>query len=528
MKQNIIAQKIYEYRNNPAQMVREQFKIEPDPWQLECLEAFADPLKKRIALKACVGPGKTAVLAWCAWNFLLCYGGPGEHPKGAAVAITEDNLRSNLWTELAKWQQVSPMLSRMFVHTRERIFAKDHEKDWWLMARSFAQKADKASLGRTLSGIHSPYMLFILDETGEMPPEILQAAEQAMSSGKWAKILQAGNPMSLDGTLHKACVDQKHLWQPPQGQTITITGDPDDPMRSNRINIQWAKDQIALFGRDNPWVMYSILGLFPPMSVAKLLGPDDVKAAMDRTYSEEAIRTSDKRYGIDVARFGDDRTAACKRQGLVCSEFIVMRNARTNEIADRIMYNDEAYASDMMAVDDTGGYGAGVIDQLLLRGKSPLAVNFASSALDSDHFFNRRAEMWWNMAEWVKRGGSLPVLPELIKELTEVSYVIQNGKVRLEEKEQIKSRLGFSPDLGDALALTFAVPDAPRRAYRSRSVGHADSEYDVLEDRSHGVQAREFEDERGPGPLRSAPQGGGGFTEDRLVGEPGSFTQSRG
>lgn len=494
---NSVASRIALYRKDPVLMVRELFKVEPDPWQVQVLQSFADPLKSRIAMKACVGPGKTALLCWCSWNFLLCYGGPGEHPKGAAVAITEDNLRSNFWTEMAKWMQVSPLLSRLFVHTRERIFAKDHPADWWLMARSFAQKADKASLGRTLSGVHSPYMLFILDETGEMPVEILQAAEQAMSSGKWAKILQAGNPMSLDGSLHKACVEQKHLWD-----IITITGDPDDPNRSSRINIQWAKEQIALYGRDNPWIMYSILGQFPPQSVCKLLGPDDVTEAINRQYAEEVTKFSDRRYGIDVARFGDDRTVLCKRQGLAVSEFIVMRNARTNEIADRINFNDENYTSDLMAVDDTGGYGAGVIDQLLLLGKSPLAINFASTALDSEHFYNRRAEMWWNMAEWVKRGGSLPPLPELVKELTAPTYVVQNGKIRLEEKAQIKARLGVSPDLGDALALTFAVPDAPRRAYRSRHSGKANMDYDVLEDNDNGVQNGEFEESRGSGPLR--------------------------
>jgi hypothetical protein len=65
------------------------------------------------------------------------------------------------------------------------------------------------------------------------------------------------------------------------------------------------------------------------------------------------------------------------------------------------------------------------------------------------------------MAEWVKRGGALPNDPELAKELTTPTYTHQNGKLRLEEKEQIKKRLGFSPDKGDALALTFALPDMP-------------------------------------------------------------------
>jgi hypothetical protein len=65
--------------------------------------------------------------------------------------------------------------------------------------------------------------------------------------------------------------------------------------------------------------------------------------------------------------------------------------------------------------------------------------------------------MWWEMAEWVKAGGSLPQIPELARELSAPTYWLQGGKLRLEEKDQIKSRLGWSPDIADALALTFAV-----------------------------------------------------------------------
>ena len=65
--------------------------------------------------------------------------------------------------------------------------------------------------------------------------------------------------------------------------------------------------------------------------------------------------------------------------------------------------------------------------------------------------------MWWKACEWAKGGGCLPSFPELVRELSEPTYWLQNGKLRLEEKDQIKRRLGRSPDLADALALTFAV-----------------------------------------------------------------------
>jgi hypothetical protein len=69
--------------------------------------------------------------------------------------------------------------------------------------------------------------------------------------------------------------------------------------------------------------------------------------------------------------------------------------------------------------------------------------------------------MWMQMAEWIKRGGALPNMPELVGELTAPTYTFAQGKFQLEDKDMIKKRLGRSPDLGDALALTFALPDAP-------------------------------------------------------------------
>ena len=75
---------------------------------------------------------------------------------------------------------------------------------------------------------------------------------------------------------------------------------------------------------------------------------------------------------------------------------------------------------------------------------------------------NNRPYIWLKMAEWIKRRGSLPNIPELVTELTTPTYMFNNGKFQLEEKRQIKDRMGWSPDLADALCLTFIVPDLPK------------------------------------------------------------------
>src|SRR5690606_33976175 len=131
---------------------------------------------------------------------------------------------------------------------------------------SFAKKADVEAQGRTLSGLHAKSIFYLLDESGDMPTALLRSAEQGLSNCEWGRIAQAGNPTSHDGVLYLAVSVQSHLWT-----VIRITGDPDDPKRSPRIDLEWAKEQIQLYGRDNPWVMAFILGQFPPGSLQSLL-----------------------------------------------------------------------------------------------------------------------------------------------------------------------------------------------------------------------------------------------------------------
>lgn len=455
-------ERIKRWRENPVSFVREEFKVEPDKWQLKVLEAFAsqEPEKLRIALKACAGPGKTAVLAWCGWNFLACYGDKGEHPKGAAVSVTSDNLKDNLWPEFSKWQERSPFLKNAFVWTKQRIFAKDHPETWFISARTFSKSANPEEQGRTLSGLHSKYILYLIDESGDIAPAVLRAAEQGLGNCAFGKIIQAGNPTSTEGMLHTAATTQRHKWF-----VVTINADPDDPERSPRIDVIWAREQIALYGRDNPWVMAYILGQFPPSSINQLLGIEEVEAAMSRELRPDVYQWAQKRLGIDVARFGDDRTCLFPRQGLMAFKPVIMRHDPTKDkpsvdIANRVLMAKARWGQEREYFDDTVGWAHGAVDICRASGLNSLGVNFAGKSLDP-RYVNKRCEIWMLMAEWIRKGGKLPYMPELIRELTAPTYVYQNGKFLIEPKDQIKKRLGFSPDLADALALTFSEIDMP-------------------------------------------------------------------
>lgn len=451
------------WRAHPEAFVYEQFGVTPDGWQLDALQAFADPTKPRISLQACAGPGKTAVLSWCAWNFLSCYGDVGEHPKGAAVAITSDNLRDNLWSEMAKWQGRSAYLSAAFTWTAERIFAKDHPNTWFFAARAWPKTASPEEQGKTLSGLHSPYVLTMVDESGAVPLPVLRSAEQALSTHPiFGKIIQAGNPLSLEGMLYAAASSLRDQWH-----VIRITGDPDDPKRSPRIDLEWARQQIRTYGRDNPWVMSYILGQFPPASINALLGVEEVEVAMHRHLRSDAYDWAQKRLGVDVARYGDDRTVIFPRQGLVAFRPVVMRHKRDSavsvDIANRVMAAKAQWGSELEFFDATGGWAAGAVDVMRSNGLGPIDVQFASPAMDP-RYANRRAELYFAGAKWVQHGGALPPMPELVAEATVSTYTFHKGKFLIEDKDQVKKRLGRSPDLWDAFLLTHGLPDMPGAA----------------------------------------------------------------
>ncbi len=452
------SQIIKEWRDNPLKFVRDNFKTEPDEWQKDALAlAAGTKTRRRICLRACTGPGKSAVLAWIGWHRLSCFGGVGKHPKGAALSGEgRDNLRDTLWAELAKWQSQSDFLKHAFKWTAEKIFAVDHPETWILSARSYAKDADAEAIGRSLSGIHSEYPFVLLDEIGDSPIQLGQKVEQIFTGGVIdGLVAAAGNPTSNTGLLHEIATKQRDRWE-----IIRITADPDDPKRTPRVDIELAREQINKYGRDNDWVRATILGEFPIGSINTLLSIDEVEASMRRSPPEHDYKYTQKRLGVDVARQGMDATVIFPRQGLMAFKPVVMRGARSNEVAARVAAAKARWGSEAEFVDGTGGYGAGVVDNLLQAGHAPIEVNFSGAPQD-ERYFNIRSEIWFRMAEWVKRGGALPNDPELVRELTAPTYTFQNGRFRLEEKDQIRKRLGFSPDKADALACTFFLPDMP-------------------------------------------------------------------
>lgn len=166
--------------------------------------------------------------------------------------------------------------------------------------------------------------------------------------------------------------------------------------------------------------------------------------------------------GLDVARFGDDRTVLVVREGDRLVDGRIWKNrdlmvtaAETANIATR-------FKARMIYVDGIG-VGGGVIDRLRHLGHTNVEdVNVARRASDDRKFANLRAECYLRLRDWLRDRGRIhpdfPFTKELEDDLTGVAYLYdQRGRMLIESKEELKKRGLPSPDTADALALTFAT-----------------------------------------------------------------------
>lgn len=191
-----------------------------------------------------------------------------------------------------------------------------------------------------------------------------------------------------------------------------------------------------------------------------LLTLDVVLAAQRRTVGAAQYTEEPKILGVDVARYGDDSTVLFPRQGCVAFQPKVIRGADTMTVAGYVAETIDRWKPDATFID-VGGVGAGALDRLRQLGCDVIPVDFGGRPVD-ERFENKRAEMWWNMAEWVRGNACLPELQRVQLDLTGPRYTYKNkrGRLQLESKDDLRGRGFPSPDYGDALACTFAHPVA--------------------------------------------------------------------
>ena len=195
----------------------------------------------------------------------------------------------------------------------------------------------------------------------------------------------------------------------------------------------------------------------------QLIALADTEDAAKRTYQSDHVKMSPVVLGIDPARFGDDRSVVFRRQGKQGFKPIVYRGIDNMDLAARVANLIEEHNPDAVFCD--AGAGSGVIDRLRQLSYDVIEIPFGGKATKPEQYINRRTEMWWVMKQWIEEGGAIPNDTALKQELATPIYWYDNvGRKVLESKDQIKKRLqgAGSPDLADALALTFALPVAKK------------------------------------------------------------------
>lgn len=198
----------------------------------------------------------------------------------------------------------------------------------------------------------------------------------------------------------------------------------------------------------------------------KLINLVDVRKALDTTLDPSTVDSMPLILGVDVARFGDDKTAIARRKGRQIYDVTSYSNMSVTQVANLVknIIHEEHPA---IVNIDVGGLGAGVYDILVEDGYQEIAraVNFGEKAQEEERFCNRRAEMWARLRDWLT--AELPVSMVNCKGLTEdltapFKDYDKLGRLLLEKKADIKKRIGRSTDVGDAVALCFAEREYPR------------------------------------------------------------------
>lgn len=411
----------------------------------------------QIAVASGKGIGKSALVGFV----ILWAMSTAEDCKIVLTANTETQLRTKTWPEVAKWFKLA-LNSQWFNVEAESISIRDpaHKRLW---------RADRIPWTETnpeaFAGLHNQgkRIVVIFDEASAIPNTIWEVVEGALTDEQTEIIwLAFGNPTRTDGRFRECFGKFRHRWKTYQIDARTIEG-------TNKEELQ---RQVKDYGEDSDHVKIWVKGKFPSRSSTQLIAPDLVDTAM--RYNAIGYERLPKILAVDVARFGDDQTVIGIRQGRKARILGKYRGLDSVQVAERtIAFMEEEKPN--ATVVDSDNPGAGVIDQIKIRGygQKLFAFHGGEKADDTERFFNKRAEVWSKMRDWLMQGAEIPADNELRDDLVGPEYGYSGkGQIQLEKKQDMKSRGIASPDSGDMLAMTFGpkigLPKPkPKRQYLS-------------------------------------------------------------
>jgi hypothetical protein len=292
-------------------------------------------------------------------------------------------------------------------------------------------------------------IILLYDEASAIPDVIWQTSEAIVTDQDLQAIWCVfGNPLHPQGRF-KDCWDRfAHRW-------ITKHVNSLDVSFTNKVQLErWIED----YGADSDFVRTRVLGEFPRVASTQFISPELVQEAMDRELSPS--RTDPLVIGVDVARFGTDQSCIFPRKGPDARSLkpLTFRNIPLDKLEDQVVAFCNAHRVQQIFVDGTG-VGGGLVDHLRRRGYLVTDVQFGAKAdqqIDGVRYANKRAEIWGLMRNAL-RYLCLPNSQQLREELCgpEYSFSRTNDSILLEPKDLMRRRGLDSPDLADALAVSF-------------------------------------------------------------------------
>lgn len=472
LRRRFFCERIPVYRKDPVLYAREVLTFEPDSWQKKVLMELAD--RPKVAVKSGQGVGKTSVEAVALLWFLTCF----PYPRIVATAPTKQQLHDVLWSEIAKWQERSPLLKTILKWTKTYVYMSGYEKRWFAVART-------ATKPENMQGFHEDNMLFIVDEASGVADPIMEAVLGTLS-GDNNKLLMMGNPTKVAGTFHDAFTKDR-------AQFVCMTVSSREVGRTNKDNIASLDRK---YGRKSNVVRVRVDGEFPEQdddvftniswieqSVATDVSDNTLKGMGEyvddngsRVHEPDKLLRAD--IGCDVARFGDDKTVI----GFRLNERVLIYKKyngkdttwTTGNVANlyrEIKFRYKYKGIVPVKIDD-GGVGGGVTDQLkalkraepdLYKDMEIVPVNFGQP-IKHRYYYDTTTYMMGVVRDLIQpfdEAGNpkkcdiiLPDDNDLVGQLSCRKYTfIRSSKVKVESKKEMKKRDLPSPDEADCILL---------------------------------------------------------------------------
>ena len=437
--ENPFVEFIKKYRHNPVSFVKDVFNVEPDEWQASLLQAIADN-KRRISVRSGHGVGKSTAASWAMLWYLLT-----RYPvKVVVTAPTSSQLFDALFAEIKRWvKEMPPALSELLEVKSDRIELRPSPTEAFISART-----SRAEQPEALQGIHSDNVMLVADEASGVPEAVFEAAAGSMS-GHNALTILLGNPVRSSGYFFETHNRLKDEWF-----TLHVNCE-----KTKRVSDEFVREMAMKYGEESNAYRVRVLGEFPLSDDDTMIPFSVVEQAMNRDI--EVDEFAPMTYGVDVARFGSDKSALAKKKGNVIVEVKKWSGLDLMQLTGAIKaeYDTEEFQDRPLSIYiDSIGLGSGVVDRLREMGLPAVGINVSESPAMKTTYVNLRAELWGKMKNWLEqRNCTLPKDDDLLAEITAPRYSFNSsGKLKIESKEEMKKRGLASPDLADACILTLA------------------------------------------------------------------------